>query len=210
MAISQEPPSPRILSLLTPMNIVITVITLTTLSVLHQIVYYHFFHPLRNFPGPFWASVTRLWIAYHNVMADECELEFALHKKYGPVLRISPTLLLVSDATKLPDVYNRQANKSDHYITGSFGVTESLFNMREHKVHAHFRKIAAGPYAFSNVKKMEPLVDHRINHWLSRLDELFCKTSTKFDFAPWVYISKSHPKLDANVNIFRQSTLPTM
>jgi hypothetical protein len=156
------------------------------LSVLYQIIYYRFFHPLRHFPGPFWASVTRLWIAYHNIKADECELELELHRQYGPVLRITPTLLLVSDATKLPDVYNRQANKSSHYITGSFGETESLFNMREHKVHAHFRKIAAGPYAFSNIKKMEPLVDERINHWLSRLDELFGKEAKLFDFAPWV------------------------
>lgn len=53
-------------------------------------------------------------------------------------------MLLVSDATKLPDIYSRQANKSQHYITGSFGKTESLFNMQDSRQHAHFRKIAAG------------------------------------------------------------------
>jgi hypothetical protein len=184
---SQSSQSPHLLSLLTSLNIVFAFLAYLTLSIFYQIIYYRFFHPLRHFPGPFWASVTRLWIAYHNIKADECELELELHRKYGPVLRITPTLLLVSDATKLPDVYNRQANKSSHYITGSFGETESLFNMREHKVHAHFRKIAAGPYAFSNIKKMEPLVDERINHWLSRLDELFGKEAKMFDFAPWVY-----------------------
>ncbi|KAL6706227.1 hypothetical protein ACN47E_005962 [Coniothyrium glycines] len=61
--------------------------------------------------------------------------------------------------------------------------------MREHKHHAHFRKIAAGPYAFTNVKKMEPLVDLRIEQWLNKLDESFGKR-TKFDFAPWaVYMA---------------------
>lgn len=54
-------------------------------------------------------------------------------------------MLLVSDATKLPEIYNRQAHKSQHYITGSFGKTESLFNMQDSKQHAYFRKIAAGP-----------------------------------------------------------------
>lgn len=63
----------------------------------------------------------------------------------GPVIRITPTMLLVSDATKLPDIYSRHADKSKHYITGSFGKTESLFNMQDSKQHAHFRKIAAGP-----------------------------------------------------------------
>lgn len=28
--------------------------------ILYQIVYYRWFHPLLSFPGPFWASVTRL------------------------------------------------------------------------------------------------------------------------------------------------------
>ncbi|KAF2727605.1 cytochrome P450 [Polyplosphaeria fusca] len=155
------------------------------LHILDRIIFNRFFHPLRHFPGPYWASVTRLWIAYHNIKADECELELALHRKYGPVLRITPTMLLVSDAKKLPEVYHRHANKSNHYITGSFGKTESLFNMRDHKHHAHFRKIAAGPYAFSNIKKMEPLVDHRIAVWLDKIGHLFAQTGKQFDFAPW-------------------------
>lgn len=180
--------SPYLISLLTPLNIFLALIAYIALSALYQVVYYRFFHPLRHFPGPFWASVTRLWVAYHNILGDECEVELTLHRKYGPVLRITPTLLLVSDATKLPEVYNRQASKSNHYITGSFGKTESLFNMQDHKHHAHFRKIAAGPYAFSNVKKMEPLVDTRIEAWLGRIDELFCSKGEKFDFAPWVRV----------------------
>lgn len=61
------------------------------------------------------------------------------------MVRITPTLLLVSDPTKLPDIYHRNADKTGHYITGSFGETESLFNMRSRKTHAAFRKHLAGP-----------------------------------------------------------------
>lgn len=101
-------------------------------------------------------------------------------------------MLLVSDATKLPLIYSRNANKSKHYITGSFGKTESLFNMQDSKTHTHFRKVAAAPYSFSNIKKMEPLIDARITEWMERLDELFIKREpgAKFDFAPWaVYMA---------------------
>jgi hypothetical protein len=63
----------------------------------------------------------------------------------GPVVRITPTLLLVSDHSKLPEIYHRNDDKTGHYITGSFGETESLFNMRSHKTHALFRKHIAGP-----------------------------------------------------------------
>ena len=116
---------------------------------------------------------------------DECETELALHKQYGPVLRITPTMLLVSDATKLPVVYARNASKSKYYVTGSFGKTESLFNMQDHSVHAHYRKIAAGPYAFSNIKKMEPLIDENMRKWIKTIDERFARTGVSFDFAPW-------------------------
>ena len=94
-------------------------------------------------------------------------------------------MLLISDATKLPEVYARNANKSKYYVTGSFGKTESLFNMQDHRVHAHYRKIAAGPYAFSNIKKMEPLVDERMRHWVRIMGERFEGKGEKFDFAPW-------------------------
>jgi hypothetical protein len=99
-------------------------------------------------------------------------------------------MLLVSDATKLPVIYNRHASKSKHYITGSFGKDESLFNMQDSKVHARFRKVAAGPYSFTNVKKMEPLIDEQITHWIGRLDEKFATPRRPLDFAPWaVYVA---------------------
>ena len=191
-----------------------------------QILRYRFFHPLAQFPGSFWGSVTRLWITYHNVKADECTVFRELHKKHGkqsylptespfsslrrirnatvrrpltrgsspsslgPVIRITPTMLLVSDATKLPVIYSRNADKSKHYITGSFGKDESLFNMQPTSVHARYRKIAASPYSFTNVKKMEPLIDQNIQNWIAKLEQKFASTGDKFDFAPWaVYMA---------------------
>lgn len=99
-------------------------------------------------------------------------------------------MLLVSDATKLPLIYSRGASKSKHYITGSFGKEESLFNMQDATVHAKYRKIAASPYSFSNIKKMEPLIDINIQAWMDKLQEKFASTRKPFDFAPWaVYMA---------------------
>jgi hypothetical protein len=49
----------------------------------YQIVYYRLFHPLAKFPGSFWGSVTRLWIAWHVIKQDECATFRRLHDKYG-------------------------------------------------------------------------------------------------------------------------------
>lgn len=53
------------------------------ISFAYQVVHYRFFHSLRRFPGPFWASVTRLWITYHNIKGDEPQTFQALHQKHG-------------------------------------------------------------------------------------------------------------------------------
>ncbi|KAJ5682561.1 hypothetical protein N7462_005726 [Penicillium macrosclerotiorum] len=180
----------NILSLVTVTNIFLSLIAYVVLKFVFQIVHYRFFHPLAKFPGPFWASVTRLWIAKQNLQETEYLTVYNLAKEYGPVVRITPTLLLVSDHTKLPEIYHRNADKTGHYITGSFGETESLFNMRAHKTHAVFRKHIAGSYSFTNIKKMEQLVDMRIEEWNTKLDETFAKTGKPFDFAWWaVYMA---------------------
>ncbi|KAJ5097471.1 hypothetical protein N7456_008192 [Penicillium angulare] len=173
------------LSLLTVSNIFFSFVTYIICKVVYQIIYYRFFHPLSVFPGPFWASVTRLWITSQNLKETEYLTCYELSKKYGPVVRITPTLLLVSDHSKLPEVYHRNADKTGHYITGSFGETESLFNMRSHKQHAVYRKHVAGPYSFTNIKKMEPLIDARIKEWNTKLDETFAKSEEAFDFSWW-------------------------
>jgi hypothetical protein len=40
---------------------------------LYQIIYYRFFHPLKDYPGPFWGSVTRIWHTLENIKGTELE-----------------------------------------------------------------------------------------------------------------------------------------
>lgn len=72
-----------VLSLVTVTNIILAIFAYVGLKFLYQIVYYRFFHPLSVFPGPFWGSVTRLWIAWHNLKETELPTVYALTKKYG-------------------------------------------------------------------------------------------------------------------------------
>lgn len=54
-------------------------------------------------------------------------------------------MLLVSDPKMLPEIYHRRADKADHYVTGSFGKTPSVFNIQSYEVHAAARKRIAQP-----------------------------------------------------------------
>ena len=47
------------------------------------IVYACFFHPLRKVPGPFLASVSRIWIIWNVTRADCEKTQRRLHAQYG-------------------------------------------------------------------------------------------------------------------------------
>lgn len=99
-----------------------------------------------------WA-LKQIWYASpHGTLAQKYQKRLIGCRLLGPVVRITPTLLLISDHSKLPEVYQRNVDKTGHYITGSFGENESLFNMRSHKTHAVFRKHIAGPVSFNTPK----------------------------------------------------------
>lgn len=40
-------------------------------------------------------------------------------------------------------------------------------------------------YSFTNIKKMEPMIDARILEWKQKLDDTFVKSGEAFDFAWW-------------------------
>jgi benzoate 4-monooxygenase len=77
----------------------------------------HFFHPLRKFPGPFWAAHTDIWRVYHLWTRRMPDTLLKVHEKYGPVVRIGPNDLSFQSVEILNDVYKggRKFIKSNFY-----------------------------------------------------------------------------------------------
>lgn len=47
------------------------------------IIYCRYFHPLRSIPGPFLASISRVWVVFRTATGDMELTQRALHKKHG-------------------------------------------------------------------------------------------------------------------------------
>lgn len=60
---------------------------------------------LREIPGPSIARYTRLWKLYSVWKGDHHRTEIALHKKYGPLVRIGPNHVSVSDPSAVSIIY---------------------------------------------------------------------------------------------------------
>ncbi|KAL4911174.1 hypothetical protein BDW74DRAFT_172638 [Aspergillus multicolor] len=169
-------------------TVLLSLIGVLLLQVLYQIIYYRFFHELRHFPGPFWASVTRLWTTWHFLRGTQLEAEWKAVKKYGPIVRLTPTMLLLADAAAIPTVYHRRDTKGRFYIPSlvktPFGIV--LRHPGEHSAH---RRLVSGPYAMTNILRMEPLSNKHIEEFITKLDTTFATPHKNLDFTDWgVYL----------------------
>ncbi|KIV95977.1 hypothetical protein PV10_03563 [Exophiala mesophila] len=85
--------------------------------ILWTVVYRRFFHPLAHIPGPFLPAVTMLYQSFYN---GRYYLEIArMHEKYGPVVRITPEEIHLSDADNYDKIY---------YVGSKFYKSPNLYN----------------------------------------------------------------------------------
>ena len=69
---------------------------------------------LRKVPGPWTASLSRLYLAFHGTQADGHTLYRDLHRKYGKIVRVGPNKVSVADPAMIPTIYgiSSQYNKA--------------------------------------------------------------------------------------------------
>lgn len=68
-------------------------------------VYNLFFHPLRQFPGPFACRISVLPSALHSLTGNGITWIVDMHRIYGDVVRIAPNELSFSGPHALRDIY---------------------------------------------------------------------------------------------------------
>lgn len=107
------------------------------LLVAGYVVYQRLLHPLSRFPGPFFASLTDLFkFSYFWSLQIDKKL-FALHEKYGPIIRIGPTELSFYGADAVLPIYKsgRVMTKSPFY-DGFTTFKPNLFGSRDEDVRS--------------------------------------------------------------------------
>jgi hypothetical protein len=114
-------------------------------------IYNRYFHPYKNIPGPFWASISTFWYfnSMHRGIAQN--LQYPIHEKYGTVVRLAPNLVSISDPTAIETIYSskRGFQKSEWYH--SFALDKyDTFSERNERLHAKRQRMTAPLYTQSN------------------------------------------------------------
>ncbi len=154
------------------------VVVLPLLFVL-RLVYIRYASPLRRYPGPWLASVSRLWKVLSTASGQTHWDHVALHQKYGPVVRIAPDEVSISspEAARLVLSAGKHFYKTDFY--GVFPPPENpdiFTEVREH-VHAQKKKVANVPYSMAAMQQLSPFIDDTIDIFMGKMDIISTATA---------------------------------
>jgi hypothetical protein len=78
-------------------------------GILLRLVYLRYLTPYRDIPGPFLATISPLWklrAALNGTLHTDLT---AMHKKYGPIFRIAPDEVSISDPEAIKVIYSHGA-----------------------------------------------------------------------------------------------------
>ncbi|KAL2396868.1 Cytochrome P450 monooxygenase gsfF [Exophiala dermatitidis] len=154
------------------------------------IVYTRNFHPLHKIPGPWLASVSRLWYLIRIARGDMEHVQRRLHAKYGPLIRIAPNEVACAYPDAIKTIYRTQGalEKTDFYTVWNnqnFSKHPDMFTCVNDKVHAERRRIINHVYTLSNVLRSEEYIDKCTELFLERMAE-YQDGKKPFDLGRWV------------------------
>ncbi|KAH6608357.1 cytochrome p450 [Trichoderma cornu-damae] len=101
---------------------------------------------LHHVPGPLIARLTPVWYWYLSWKGIECRVISALHRKYGPVVRIAPNEIAISDGAAIHPIYVENGGFTKSAIYSNFDINgfATLFSGLDH-VHRAVRAKAVAP-----------------------------------------------------------------
>ncbi|KAL5337114.1 cytochrome P450 [Aspergillus crustosus] len=143
---------------------------------------------LQSIPGPVWTRFTRLWY-FRRLWNGHFETDnIALHKKYGPIVRVAPDHYSINDRAALKTIYGAGTKfaKSAWYEGWKHPDPErwTLFPDRDIKRHGETRKRFSSLYSMSSLVHYEELVDQSADVFIQRLSE-FAERDMTFNLGEW-------------------------
>jgi cytochrome P450 len=102
----------HLLSLLSTIPLLPLLLLIPTTILLLLALHRTYNHPLSQIPGPLLSRLTSLPLYISSYLGHEARLLTSLHALHGPIIRIGPNEVLISDGAVLPQIYTTSENAS--------------------------------------------------------------------------------------------------
>ncbi|KAI0506709.1 trichodiene oxygenase [Xylaria bambusicola] len=131
-----------------------------------------FLHPLSRVPGPKLAAISRWYEAYWDVIHNgQYTFKIAeLHKRYGPIIRISPYELHINDPDFFDQLY-RQDGVWDKYdwAVNAFATYGALLFTTQHELHKARRQPLNAYFSKSRVSSRQSVINRHMDKLCDRI-----------------------------------------
>ncbi|KAJ8063550.1 hypothetical protein OCU04_007422 [Sclerotinia nivalis] len=138
------------------------------------VTYQLYINPLSVIPGPKLAALTYLYEAYFEVWLGGQYFKHVaeLHKKYGPVVRITPNEIHFNDPEFLDTIYpgpRRKTNKPVWFALRT-GTPYSIVSTPGHDLHRRRRNALNSFFSVASIRRLEPIIRKHMEKMLSRME----------------------------------------
>ena len=137
---------------------------------------------LRHIPGPFLNGFTPLVLVYHSLKGDISDYTRDLTVKYGPLVRVTPTVVVYDD----PEVMRRIASPRNKYSKGLwFEFTRwslerySSVAMRDDKSRKERKGKLLPAWSANALARVESRVDEQVHAFLDLIRRKYTSTPGK-------------------------------
>ncbi|KAL4931663.1 cytochrome P450 [Aspergillus undulatus] len=146
-------------------------------------------NPLSTLPGPEITKWTDLILKYYAVLGQRPRYVHALHERYGPIVRISPTTVDISSIPAAREIHRIASPflKSPWYRLLNRKDGESIFSTTDPEYHRRHRRLLSSPLSDTNLRSVEPLVASRISLTISRIREEAVSPRRAADIYKWFF-----------------------
>lgn len=155
-------------------------------------IYNIYFHPLRNYPGPKSWVATPFWYTMLQLRGSCPRDTTEVHKKYGPVVRISANELSFTYPGAWRDIFGHKGagkpefEKDERYFSA---YKEPTIINSDRQYHSFLRKKLNNGFSDSALRQQEPLIQDFLNTLMSGLHENSQNGKAALDMTMWYNVS---------------------
>ncbi|KAE8351605.1 cytochrome P450 [Aspergillus coremiiformis] len=163
---------------------------LVTMGAIASALYNVFFHPLSTYRGPWIATATRMWYAWHSVNGS---LPFAIHElhlRYGDVVRVAPNELSYIHPDGWNEIYGYRNGKSElskdpDFYSSTLSGPEGIVCAPQDR-HGYIRKQMSHGFSEKSLREQEPTIRFHADLMISKLSSQANERGENIvDFTRW-------------------------
>ncbi|KAG9234514.1 cytochrome P450 [Amylocarpus encephaloides] len=145
----------------------------TLLFLLSYAVQRIYVHPIAHIPGPFIAKLSSVWLWYHSYIGDEATIVHELHAQYGPLVRVSPNTVDISDPAAIAPIYVQRGGfpKADCYVNFDIEGHKTIFSTTDNEYRSPRAKAVVALFSTKSIKENEGPLYGCMDRMVARMKE---------------------------------------